>query len=233
MTNEPITNTPILPEQPRTTQGMAEASARLIELGLPPLRILAQVMEVVQAAEADWTPNHPRVYRGSKVWGEAIGEMRLLLKPLGWSNDEPRNQPLAVAPSGLVAVTVANADEATGALGPPYPKTNAAKGKRTRDAVHQNQASFFDVRPEFAPQAIRTWFLLVHVDRITGEVRGEISLPLGLDLDGHPTWWQERIILPTINGTSAPGSTRVGPKADDEEPSQINVPVERRIVGLE
>lgn len=165
------------------------------------------------------------------MWGEAIGEMRFLLKPLGWSKDEPRNQPLAVAPSGLVAVTVANADEATGTLGPPYPKTNAAKGKQTRDAVHQNQASFFDVRPELMPQTIRTWFLLVHVDRITGEVRGEISLPLGLDLDGHPTWWQERIILPPIDGASAPRSTQIGPKAGGDVPSQIDVPVERRIDG--
>lgn len=226
----PSENTPILPQQPRTVQGMADASARLLELDLPPLRNLTQVMEVAQAAEADWTPNHPRVYRGSKVWGEAIGEMRLLLKPLGWSNDEPHNQPLAVAPSGLVAVTVANADEVTGIVGPPYPKTNAAKGKRTRDAVHQNQASFFDVRPELTPQAIRTWFLLIHVDRSTGEVRGEISLPLGLDLDGHPTWWQERIILPPIDGTFAPEPTQIGPKAGNEAPTQIDVPVARRTV---
>ena len=216
---------PGFPEQPRITHIPDQVDDRLAEVELPPLAILSQVMDVAQAAAWDWDPHHPSVYFGQRIWGDATHALRFLTSKVAWTQAEPRHQPLALAPSGLVAVTVANANEATGTIGPPYPRTRAKKGRRTYEAAQQNQARLFDIWPKLRLPAINTWYLLIWADRSDRQFRAEISLPLGIHPDGHVSWWAERILLPQLDPlTVAPKYPNlIAPGTADSLPVDVSV----------
>ena len=216
-----------LSKQPRTAHRAPDVDERLVQVGLPSRALWDMVLQSAEDAAWSWTPHYPRVYFGEKIWGEVTGALRFLTVPFGWTIAEPKNQPLAVSPSGKLAITVANADAATGLVGPPYPRTRAQKGKQTREATAQNQASFFDVGPDLAPAARQTWYLLIFADRATRTLRAEISLPLGMHFNGHVSWWAERILLPPVAPTDPSQMAVSTPSPRYDYPHIAEVSVER------
>ena len=83
--------------------------------------------------------------------------------------------------------------------------TKYPKGPATIQAVVQNvtqlELGIYDaggivVGPTQTTAAPTTWMLLIA--RADAEVRGEVSLPAGIDDDGRVIVWQERILLPPL-----------------------------------
>ena len=86
--------------------------------------------------------------------------------------------------------------------------------------VHANrlQLSFEHLSPEWANLSRQTWILLYYSDNQSGELRVEMSLPVGMNQEGYVDEWQERIILPLR------GEVDVNSEVDDE----VDVPVEMK-----
>ena len=87
------------PDQPRTTHRPSLVESRLAEAGLPPLAILSQVMETAESDRLGLdTPSPDGVLRGRAAdLGDSVEARYLCAADLGWTNAEPKNQPLAVA----------------------------------------------------------------------------------------------------------------------------------------
>jgi hypothetical protein len=144
------------------------------------------------------------------------------------------NLPLTVNESGTIAITVSTADDSTGKPDV-SPCTNSAKGPKTIGAIVQNQQLLLfeetsvEVRRAISeninsPQRA-TWILLMHRDLVAGQVRCELSRPIGMSEDGRVDGWAERVIL-----SPTPFDTSLVTVGDDSEPQtpEIDIDVRRR-----
>jgi hypothetical protein len=183
-----------------------EVAAKLASLDLE-VEPLLNVGRTWFLAYSNWTPNHPRTYRGMSAWAESVRKFRESTVPKGWIRSEEGNYPLTVHPSGEHCVAITSGDADTG--NPQgNPKNKVPKGPRTADAVEKNSLQLslpLDDMPaiptsliEQAPKARVTRILLIHLDGGTREIRSELSLPLHMNQDGLITSWSDRIILPAI-----------------------------------
>lgn len=154
-------------------------------------------------AVSNWTPNHPRVYRGLSAWAESVKKLRDGLIPQRWTGIEERNYPLTVHPGGSLSIAIASGDHDTG-IATGNPKNKVRKGPRTAEVVENNdmQLRLFDdeipalpaLQPEEEPSRL-TYILLVYVDLQKREIRSELSLPRHMNDEGLITMWRKRIIL--------------------------------------
>lgn len=181
-----------------------EVYDRLAELGLEETP-LADVVRRGYIAFISCTANDPPLYPGFTAWAHMVRSLREYLLPKEWERCDENNYSLVINPAGTIAIAVATGDEATG-LADKTPTTKSSRGTCTIEAVTVNQSQLnlsFDFPPLPAPMrpANRddkrlTWILLVH--RSTNEIRCELSLPLSMGSDSRIEYWQERIILGSI-----------------------------------
>lgn len=182
-----------------------DVKRRLRELGLT-VEILINAVERSFASWAACTPNDPLNFPAIAGWAAAIRSLGDDLAPKGWMRVEDVGQPLIVNANQTIALTVASCDENTGRVDEFQPRTKASKGPRTLEKV-QNNAYLFpemeedrDARIQAAiSRSTNTWMLLIHRDRLAGEVRCELSRPIALDPERHIDTWSERIILKPVD----------------------------------
>lgn len=128
--------------------------------------------------------------------------------PSSWSPDNPQNRPISKHTKHDYTLSAIGGNDATGIEDHPQgPKAARKKGQSTAEAVNGTTAliSVATLRGGAQPSADKApppgnWFLVYH--RADGEVRLEVSLPLGFDA-GQFTGWRVRVILPTWAPDSA------------------------------
>jgi hypothetical protein len=186
----------------------AEAAGRLGLLGLT-LDDLDFALRGADAEARTWSPAAPPIMAGLTRWGKTSELLRLRLLPRGWTQDNPNGLPRTISPDRDVAIVATAGDGGTGA-----PRANPAnrhpKGIETMRAVGRNLQLAFEFTELFddpdlggnrEDRAMETWLLLYHFT--PEEIRAELSLPAGITPAGFVDAWQERIILPAIDLTSA------------------------------
>jgi hypothetical protein len=166
---------------------------------------IADVFDAIEAGEiaaGNITTHHPVTGAGLSRWIHVVGRLREQLSRRGWRDDNPRNRPVSNHPQLLYGLSTVGGTEATGiADHPSGPLAARRKGIATAEAVtgtiplikvetlRRQQPANVDA----AAPPPGNWFLLYY--RADGEIRLEISLPLGF-YDGQFTGWQVRVILP-------------------------------------
>jgi hypothetical protein len=181
---------------------LASVYEALAKLGLDE-GVLLDAVQAGYLARANCTANHPPLFPSFVAWGEAVRILRDGLAPLGWVRSNERNWPRTVSPDGLIAITVATGNDATG-RSTESPTTTSSKGPSTVDALEVNRLQFSlpgmePIEPEVDEgdeNKPATWLLLVHHGKT--EIRSELSLPLDVDREGRVSVWRERIILRAI-----------------------------------
>lgn len=162
--------------------------------------------------------------------------MRDLLIPEGWTASNSRGYATVIHPSGVFAIAVAGGDGYTGNE-EATPSTRSAKGPATKDAVADNQLTFFDYKPDvfgpLPPSAThhpkQTWILLHCLDRSIGLIRAELSLPADMSAEGFVGIWHERIVLTNIPFEPDASRIDITPIPDSGADSgQIDIPVRRK-----
>jgi hypothetical protein len=213
---------------------MKSASAHNIRVRLHDLGLTAgdlhQAVEAGYTAAADCTDNDPRTLSGVLAWGKGLGTLRDRMASSGWTADRTANYEQAVHPSNSHGVALAAGTSPTGVEGPP-PRTRSPKGRATSDAVMRNAQLVLGIGTDaFARTSAQitadkdgeTWLLLHYYDKVTEEIRGELSL--ALEMHGkHITAWQERILLPPI-----PFSEEIAIVDDLDIDEAIDIDVPRR-----
>ncbi len=184
----------------------AEAAAvidRLAQLGLTETPLRESIYQAY-LQRIRLTLNHPRIYPGLVMWGEAVASLREQLRVHGWERLDEANFPLTVNEQLGIAITVASGDEATGNQSA-NPSNRSKKGPNTVDAIEANRQ--LDMFAELIPEsnesgdvaALDTWVLLHHIDPVKKEIRIEFSRPCDIGDDGKIRAWSERIILNSIS----------------------------------
>lgn len=177
----------------RSSQSISD---RLNLRNLLPVEVLRGAMTAGQQALAACTLDRPPMARGVHVWGTIIEALRQLGRRHGWERSEGKLA-TAIAPDGLVQVTVATGDDATG-VERAVPRTKYPRGAASIEAIEDNQLTLFpslvpiNRRPTAKP-GVLTWLLLHR--RLKDTVRWEISLPKTVDSDGMILSWEDRIIF--------------------------------------
>ncbi len=179
----------------------SSVATRLGELGLVESALREAIFQA-HLHRVRLTANHPRIFHGLAMWGEAVAALREQLRPLDWIRVDVGNFPLTVNLERGLAIAVASGDEGTG--NPNEPASNRSrKGRNTVAAVESNQQQT-DMFAELLPQTREeadgndTWVLLHHTDVVRKEIRLELSRPSVIGSDGKISAWSERIMLSGI-----------------------------------
>lgn len=189
---------------------------RLTSRNLLPFEILTGAMTAGQHALAACTLDRPPMARGVHVWGTIIESLRQLGRPLGWQRSEGKLATV-LSGDGLVQITVATGDEATG-IEAATPRTKYPRGAASIEAIEDNQLTLFPgllpikKRP-IAKPGVLTWLLLHR--RLKDSVRWEISLPKTVDSDGMILSWEDRIIFDPLHFDAIDDSLLSGVDLDD------------------
>lgn len=204
----------------------SRALGRLAELGLT-VSLVERVVRRADAEVAMCTELDPPIMEGMTRWGKTSRFLREELVPRGWTYDNPRNLARTIHPSGEFAIVASTGDEMTGLTVPGcLPSTRYRKGEAITRAVELNEQLAFDFgdgwTESLAPDALRTWILLFHVDE--HEFRCELSLPSHIE-DGLITRWTERVILPPFPRALEP---LFGADGGEEPGEPVVVEVTRR-----
>lgn len=180
------------------------------------------------------TDDHPTNGAGLLLYLGLVQSLRELLRPAGWERNNAElaltvNEPLQIA------IAVRSGDANTG-ISRRTPSFKYAEGATTQEAIDRNarQLSMFDGIPAFAEYATptnvehvtvdkyQTWWLLHYVDEERGEIRAELSLPIGT---GETAQWRRRIVLKPVPFDSAPFEVHYGTASPTTE---IDVPVRKK-----
>lgn len=182
-------------------------------------------------ALSNWSPNHPRVYRGLSAWAEGVKTLRDPLVAKKWDRSEERSYPLTIHPSGAMCIAVASGDYDTGIVGG-NPKNKVPKGPRTAEVVEQNstQMRLFDDEIPSIPKSLMaeakgqriTYILLIYVDMGARVIRSELSVPMDMNAEGLIIAWRKRIILPAVPFDGDPM------QSSDPKTPELDIDVKRK-----
>ncbi|MFE9324116.1 hypothetical protein ACIHDR_11925 [Nocardia sp. NPDC052278] len=157
---------------------------------------------------------------------DGVAAIRSVLLPHGWKIDQKDGVARTVHIDKGLAIAFARGNTCTGLPGTTaeltteWPKGQCAFANATRFVAQ----GFDAIDPGFptastAEGAWELWYMLYR--QVGEEIRLEISAPSGLDSQGYPRGWRERIILEPYHLV-----TDVVIDADDEDGSDVpNVPV--------
>jgi hypothetical protein len=207
----------------------SETERRLLQLELNP-RELQEAMLVGYTAAAGCTDHDPRSLPGTLAWGRAVGHLRDLTKPRGWTADRSSNYETAVHPSNAHCVAVAAGTRETG-RSTGVPRTRTPKGPATSRVVTRNaQLPLGHGTDVFAGAGVarvedegrETWLLLHFYDREDDEIRLELSCPSEMS-GSQITAWRERLLIDPV-----PFSEDVEVEEFDEPELPIDIDVPRR-----
>ena len=204
-----------------------EVNERLYSIDLDP-DILWEAVREGNGLALNMTENDPPASRGISIWGKVTRRLREILMPRGWVRSDQQRYSTTVHQSRKWGIAVSAGDWRTG-LDNHTPATSAEKGTSMKSAVGANQTHFSHIDPEWTTlsgQISATWVLLYYIDKNTGEVRAELSLPI-LVSDGRITDWAERLILTPPADLSGVGPT-VLPISQFPEGDDIDIPVRIR-----
>ena len=190
-------NSPLPSPRPRS---LAE---RLAELDLT-LDVLDRAGREHLAAYFGCDPHYPRIFPATFAWAEGNHSIRHSLAPR-WKAKDEHNQPLTINEDETIAITALSGDSRTGTH--ETPSTRSPKGKKTAEAVENNEQAVFEFMaedPTAVAEAVKVpgrslWIFLTYRDFEKGELRSELSLPKDMGEDGYIESWYERIILPPIS----------------------------------
>ena len=211
-----------------------EIPNRLTELGVDE-ELLITAAKQGFAAWAGCTAHHPPLYPGLSAWAETVKSLRDQLVLRGWAHSDAGTLSLVINDAGTIAIAVATGNEYTGNE-EHEPCTKCGKGPRTEEAVAVNQLQLFPemfsvLKPiSFEQARIRkTWWLLVHRDMESQELKCELSHPINMADDGKIDGWAERIILRSTpfggDGAVLRGGIDQGPQGNAVD---VDVEVKRR-----
>lgn len=199
----------------------------LSSLGLP-AHILPNVIEQLLRAFKSTGPNMPKSSPGTNAWARGIEVLREETILLGWTPDEPNNQPRTLSPDKMVAITVSSGDANTGN---PHkePQTRNDKGSQTSKCAKYNsqQGELFPSQsnivslPTSAEGALTEdlWILLFYIDLDKSEVRYELSRPTSMSENSKVNGWSHRLIMPPLSFDQA-----IAQQTPDS-PAEVDVPV--------
>lgn len=209
-----------------------DVNRRLADLGVTS-EILIKAVEASQAARAACTENDAPTFPGLTAWNAAVRSMREDLVLEGWRRFNDANQPLVVRPDNALALTCTSADWNTGREGIVDPKTNCCKGPRTLEKVELNGWLFAELAQDEAAKVeagnlrrANTWMLLIHHDKVLGQVRSELSRPVEADPNGIIVGWSERIILPPFE--IEPEFNALPDDGSGSDGGEIDIDIKRR-----
>ncbi|RZO06274.1 hypothetical protein EKG40_19060 [Pseudomonas moorei] len=199
----------------------------LSSLGLP-AHILPTVVEQLLRDFRATGPNKPKSSPGTNAWARGIEVLREETILLGWTPDEPNNQPRTLSPDKKVAITVSSGDANTGN---PHkePQTRNDKGSQTSKCAKYNsqQGELFPSQsnivslPTKADETLSEdlWILLFYIDVDKSEVRYELSRPTSMSENSKVNGWSHRLIMPALSFDQA-----IARQAPDS-PAEVDVPV--------
>jgi hypothetical protein len=212
--------TPLPASMPQATKVFtgAAAEARTQQLGVRggTASLLDSLRDGASAARAT-TADHPRSYRGLRMWAETVASLRTHLRP-NWERESHWGVDLVIERRLGTIINVVAGDAAVG-YPPPYrPEVRYERGDVSQAIVNGWFDTLFE--PSDRPQK-QVWLLLHCLSK--DKLQAELSLPTAVRNDGHIDHWLERILLPdTPFGESQPRSR------EDESPPTIDVDVQRR-----
>lgn len=199
----------------------------LSSLGLP-AHILPTVIEQLLRDFRATGPNKPKSAPGTNAWQRGIEVLREETIPLGWTPDEPNNQPRTVSPDKKVAITVSSGDANTGNPNK-EPQTRNDKGAQTTKCAHYNsqQGELFPSQTNIVslPRKLEEtsseelWMLLFYIDVEKREVRYELSRPTSMSEKSKVNGWSHRLIMPPVSYDEP--AVRKAP----DSPAEVDVPV--------
>jgi hypothetical protein len=192
----------------------AQAEQKLKQLGLD-VQNIREVLLFGDAEANTYTQYDAKGGGEFARWSRHVRRASELYVPRGWQRIDPDCQPTLVHPSNKWCLVVSSG---TGATGVAYakPTTRNPKGRSIRRAVEDNaELALYqpqDIEP--ALEGLReTWMLMTYVN-IEGEIQSEVSLPK--EMDGEfISDWTDRILLPTIDPTTAPSGREEEPPSYD------------------
>ena len=189
--------------QPKVYATLTEIETTLEKMGIP-LILLQEAVKAGYISRISRTANDAPNAAGFYQWNDTLRALRENLTKEGWSKDNTGNWPRAIHPERKFFIAVSSGNIATGNQSSTL-STKSAKGPKTANAVDINatQPWIVGFQELCAPlektatnDSLPTWFLLFYTDE--EEVRAELSLPVGMDCEGHVDEWRERIILPAL-----------------------------------
>ncbi len=187
--------TTLIPDTPEHTNTMNNLGFELEWFSKIGQRVLVSYLQA--------TPNDAANAAGTYAYLAAVRAVRDILCRNGWEIQRKQNLELTVFTDKEIVLLVSSGDRFTGKEGH-EPHTKNPKGTQTKEIVDQNLGQMY-LWKEMEPKAhmdldkVQTWILLYHVDLKNSELRMEISLPIGFDMQElKVNGWKERIILPSI-----------------------------------
>lgn len=197
-----------------------DAPAYLAKMDIDPAHI-GSAIESGEIAAGNITRHHPITAAGLIRWIYVVGTLREKLAETGrWYGRDSQNRPTSKRRDSGYTLSTVCGDEATGVIDHHIgPRASRRKGRATAAAVNERESliTIETLRGEPSqPDDLDgppsgNWFLVYH--RADGEVRREVSLPLGFDPDeGQFTGWRVRVILDkwTPDGVSERSPLDVG-----------------------
>jgi hypothetical protein len=203
------------------------AVRRLGQLNLRP-EMLTSAATRGDQARSQVTPLHPVQSRGHRMWSDTTAALRAACidDSNDWKVDRTNNFETIVHTRQRLALAVVGGDEFTGWRGHKDPRVRRKRGPITTLRIRDNR--YLGMEPLFAismpvdlerRRAVQTWFFLI---RATDEALWlELSRPIGLDVAGYVSAWDERIILSPLPITG--GVTPIPDDDDDEDDGPIVV----------
>jgi hypothetical protein len=174
----------------------SDVEAALARLGLT-VHPLQKAIVSGYLARISCTANDAPIAPGFYQWNATVRMLREELVMINWTRCDEGNFATIVSPDQKIAIAVASGNEDTG-IEHAVPTTRSSKGPNKAAAVviNSGQLDFFLAEATPVDDAYKraTWMLLFHT--YGDEIRGEPSLPVQMDEEGHISIWKERIILP-------------------------------------
>ena len=157
--------------------------------------------------------------RGSLLSGKALGELRDILVPRGWTSRTRRGHGTVVHPLGRIAITTAVGDHNTG-LAHATPNTSAAKGLETEAFIQESQLRLLDSILPFSNRPI-SCVLLIHVFDKERRVNLELSVPQSTDEHQRISAWRTRLILRPISLDGGIRQSVASPAPAPQQPVEV------------
>ena len=169
----------------------------------------------------------PPCATGMFRWLCCTREVRRVLDPLGFEPRQRNNLAITVHPEGLYGILVNQGDGSTGNIHEPA-MNSTPKGPATSALVGNNASSFHNYDAAawglgpFPPEATAVeiaspiWWMLLHLQLASGEIKTELSLPAHIDACGKVAHWRRRLTI-TDHGVQT-GEIGVDPSVEYPAP---------------
>lgn len=171
--------------------------SRLTGLGLDE-EVIRRAVLAGEEERRDTSPFDPTIAAPFRAWAATIRALGEALASAGWRKHEFRNFPRIAHSVTKKAIAVVGGNEGTG-RDDRHPTCRGTRGPRSIAVVEANRQRVLFPQPEFVAlpkddKEFETWWLLVYSGG--GELRAELSLPIGLGDDLRFSDWKERILIP-------------------------------------